>query len=111
MYCNCKEPRKSTSYVGKSVFEVCSKNLGGCGKEIAITLYTAHLKNLTANPFNLPQKSKCEFGCCQKEGEFRRQNTQYELERSNWGYFCEEHQEEVDAHWEDMWKDYWSSRL
>ena len=33
-YCNCNNRHSIKNQIGTSVFYVCSKNLGGCGKEI-----------------------------------------------------------------------------
>jgi len=33
-YCSCNSPKEVKSYVGQDTFKVCSKNKGGCGREI-----------------------------------------------------------------------------
>jgi len=34
VYCSCKDKKKIKNTAGDKSFEICSKNLGGCGKEI-----------------------------------------------------------------------------
>ena len=36
MYCNCTNPQKVKSEANGEQFTVCSKNLGGCGKEVIL---------------------------------------------------------------------------
>ena len=61
---------------------------------------------------NYPLKTGvCEFGNCNQEGIYRRQNTQYAEDELNFSCYCHEHQEEVDEYWKEMWKDYYNSVL
>ena len=42
---------------------------------------------------------------------WRRQNTMYWDDRSNWACLCAECQEGNDRHWADMWADYYRGCL
>lgn len=48
---------------------------------------------------------------CEGVIEKRRQNTQYENEESNWVICCESCFEVIQAHWADMWAEYWNGHL
>jgi hypothetical protein len=37
MYCNCSNKKKIVTHIDSQRVEVCSKRLGGCGKEIGTT--------------------------------------------------------------------------
>ena len=41
----------------------------------------------------------------------QRLNTMYENEESNWMYACDECYQEIYDHYEELWADYYSSRL
>lgn len=43
--------------------------------------------------------------------KWRRQNTMYVDDRSNWICLCDSCSEENDAHWRDMWADYYAGCL
>ena len=43
--------------------------------------------------------------------EIRIQNTAYVEEIDNWATCCEDCQEENDDHWDEMWQEYYRSRL
>jgi hypothetical protein len=62
-------------------------------------------------PAHMPHNGPCQYGGCGLPGKLERQNTSYNDEDSNWSTFCIDHQKEVDEHWDEMWKDYWSGRL
>lgn len=126
MFCQCKYPKKLPNDANGIKFDVCAKSLGGCGEEIGGEEKPKQLSEIAEpewgsgfpgailmNPSRLhkPVRGPCEYACCGKPGERRRQNTAYDREEANWGTFCDEHQEEVDEYWKDMWKDYWSGRL
>ena len=55
------------------------------------------------------------MACCHRCGSWgedvrlRRQNTQYEDDRSNWGTYCDLCQEEADEYWAGMWAELWAS--
>jgi hypothetical protein len=44
MYCECKKPKKVKVSIDKEIFYTCSKNYGGCGKEITEKRYTDKLE-------------------------------------------------------------------
>lgn len=55
------------------------------------------------------EKVLCD--CCKlRPGQWRRQNTQYTDDRSNWVFLCEGCNRENEAYWDDMWAEYYSSR-
>ena len=47
-------------------------------------------------------------GPCGKQGKWRRQNTRYADDESNWVMLCDECATENDAYWAEMWADYYS---
>ena len=57
------------------------------------------------NEEDLPQKVICEK-CRIKFGQWRRQNTQYYIDRSNWVFLCDDCQEENEEYWAERWSDY-----
>ena len=60
-------------------------------------------------PKDLPDQVVCAR-CQLRPGEWRRQNTQYHDDRSNWVFLCESCNRENEAYWDDMWAEYYSSR-
>lgn len=48
---------------------------------------------------------------CGRPGIWRRQNTQYEDDFSNWACLCEDCQAEADEYWAEMWRCYYNERL
>lgn len=127
MSCKCAQPKRLPNSAGGVNFVVCAKSLGGCGEEIIqdnrvrivgnwITKPKEEVFDIkfVGNDFTIETSfptGPCEYNCCGKPGIRQRQNTQYIEDERNFGTFCEEHQEEVDAYWDEMWKDYWSGRL
>lgn len=51
----------------------------------------------------------CQYGNCDKQGTWRRQNTQYVNDKDNWKCFCKIHQKINDKYWEEMWKEYYNN--
>ena len=47
---------------------------------------------------------------CNKATE-NRQRTSYADDESNWAILCPSCQEECDEHWEELWQDYYASRM
>ena len=48
---------------------------------------------------------------CLKEGTWRRQNTNFENDRDNWGCYCPQCQIEEDEYWKERWLEYYHSVL
>lgn len=136
MYCTCHNPQPMKNDANGVVFTVCAKSKGGCGEEINtdptrvviklnrpiefidIKISVKDLKvsmdKLEQDIFDrlgLSSHGPCDYAGCGAPGICSHQNTQYVNERSNYSTLCEAHQIEVDAYWEEMWKDYWSGRL
>ena|SRR5690606_22230866 len=53
MYCDCKTKHKVKSEVSGKSFDVCSKNLGGCGKEIKNNTYNFVDMKVTVNGIDI----------------------------------------------------------
>ena len=69
--------------------------------ELAIDQITGHA---------VPGSERCDR--CGRSGATRtRQNTAYDDEKANWETLCPECQEEGDAYWKEMWRDYYASVL
>lgn len=49
-----------------------------------------------------------EGPCENTEAEWVRMNCQYQNERSNWRYMCEECAIVATEYWREMWDEYWS---
>jgi hypothetical protein len=49
--------------------------------------------------------------CRRKLATRNRQRTSYVDGESNWATLCPDCQEEADEYWEEMWKEYYSSRM
>jgi hypothetical protein len=49
--------------------------------------------------------------CGIRNARKNRQRTSYHDDESNWANLCPSCQEEADEHWEEMWEEYYSSRL
>lgn len=127
MYCTCHNPQPMKNDANGVVFTVCAKSKGGCGEEVldleALALQSAanfgaaekliffEDEETTLARLGLKLHGPCDYAGCGKPGICSHQNTQYVNERSNYNTLCEAHQIEVDAHWDEMWKDYWSGRL
>lgn len=52
---------------------------------------------------------KCRY-CGKSPAISYHQRTAYFDEESNWVVFCEEHKEENDEFWDDMWYEYYMDR-
>jgi len=57
------------------------------------------------------ENKSCQFAICDKDGTWRRQNTQYCEDIRNWACFCPEHQVEVDKYWKEMWRELYNNIL
>lgn len=57
------------------------------------------------NEKDLPEQIICER-CELRTGQWRRQNTQYYDDRSNWVFLCNDCFEETEAYWAERWSDY-----
>lgn len=53
----------------------------------------------------------CEYPHCERFGELRRQGSAYAHALSNWARYCDEHQEEANAYWDEMWREYYAGVL
>lgn len=66
-----------------------------------------HLFRLLKNPLGY-------CGCCQRyfvyPNRYHR-NTAYVKVECNYGYLCKDCQEEEHAYYQELWDDYWASRL
>ena len=65
---------------------------------------------MTISEKDLPQKVVCGY-CELRTGQWRRQNTQYADDRSNWVFLCESCNVENEEYWAEMWSDYNAGRL
>lgn len=138
-YCTCQTPKPLKNDADGVIFTVCAKSKGGCGEEISDNPFLVSLpegceidptkiiidvsvpirsfnimidlEDITLTKLGLSKHGPCQYAGCGKPGICSHQNTQYVNEISNYSTLCEEHQIEVDAYWEEMWKDYWSGRL
>lgn len=55
---------------------------------------------------------RCMGYCSKKQkGTWRRQNTAYVNDESNWACYCKSCQIEADLYWQGMWDDYYSNCL
>lgn len=59
------------------------------------------------NSLTLP----CQYPDCEKRGFWRRQNTAYQDNKSNYCCLCNQHADENDEYWDEMWKEYYYSVL
>ena len=59
---------------------------------------------------NRPLRLKHCPNCRDAGAEYRRQNTAYHDDASNWMWACDPCQEIMDEHWAEMWADYYASR-
>jgi hypothetical protein len=55
---------------------------------------------------DLEPKIVCDW-CRLKIGCWRRQNTQYNDDRQNWVFLCDNCNEENEGYWAAMWKEYY----
>lgn len=73
------------------------------------------MANLIQSIFKLYQvyinDAECLFNGCGKIGEWRAQQTAYENKEANFACLCEEHQQETDEYWNEMWREYYSGLL
>jgi hypothetical protein len=58
----------------------------------------------------LKDGDKCH-GCGLLPGKIRRQNTAYHDDSSNWVLLCDACFEDCQAHWSDMWAEYYRGCL
>jgi len=59
---------------------------------------------------DLPEQIVCEM-CELRVGQWRRQNTQYYDDRSNWVFLCNDCNMLNEEHWAEMWRDYYAECL
>ena len=49
------------------------------------------------------------WGCRERTGRMRRQNTAYVNDLDNWACLCTECQEEANEYWAERWADYYGN--